>query len=299
MTVGHLDASGCRIRYSVEGDGPVTLVLVHGAGAHRLWWHRMVPSLAEDHRVVTFDLSGHGDSERRTAYGPTVYGRETHAVATALGRGDVVVVGHSMGGRAAVMAAGTRPRDFAGVVLLDTVFPESGPRREPEGAERTLGIYPDEQCARARFRLVPPQPHPGDAAVAPVVGYALARTSDGWTWKFDPQSLWRYEDEQVDAALRAIRAPMTYAYGTESALSTDRSAMRIQQVQPDVRVVPVEGGHHHLPLDSQKACVNLIRDMTDGLVGKRRRFTSARTEPGSTASGGTPRACSPFPRGTA
>lgn len=46
MTMGYPDVSGCRIRFSVDGAGPVPLPLVHGAGAHRMWWPRMVPALA-------------------------------------------------------------------------------------------------------------------------------------------------------------------------------------------------------------------------------------------------------------
>ena len=50
-----------------EGDGPA-LVLVHGGGAHTGWWEPVIPHLAAGRRIVSLDLSGHGDSGRRDTY---------------------------------------------------------------------------------------------------------------------------------------------------------------------------------------------------------------------------------------
>ena len=48
-------------------DGPAdapAVVLLHGFACSIRWWDRMVAALARDHRVIRFDLLGHGGSEK-------------------------------------------------------------------------------------------------------------------------------------------------------------------------------------------------------------------------------------------
>ncbi len=257
--VGFLDVAGCPVRYAISGAGPATVLLVHGAGAHRLWWHRMVPELAERFRVVTLDLSGHGDSGRRESYGPRVHALEVRAAARTLGRGPVIVVGHSMGGRASLIAASHHSEDVAGLVLLDTMLLPPGARAERVDVGRPRATYPDIEHARASFRLIPAQPLPPPEVVHPIVDYGLAEATDGWTWKFDPRALGPLEDAYVHARLGEVTVPLTYVYGTNSVVPSASAARLVQRSLPGSRVVAVEHGHHHLPLDSPQACLAVIR----------------------------------------
>ena len=71
-------------------------------------------------RVVTADLRGHGDSSATfTAYGDEATASDLIALIEALDAGSAVVVGASMSGAAAVIAAGRRPDLVTGVVLED------------------------------------------------------------------------------------------------------------------------------------------------------------------------------------
>ncbi len=70
-------------------------------------------------RVVTADLRGHGDSSATfTAYGDEATASDLIALIEALDTGSVVVVGASMSGAAAVIAAGRRPDLVRGLVLV-------------------------------------------------------------------------------------------------------------------------------------------------------------------------------------
>ena len=48
--------------YDVEGTRGPAVVLVHGLGLNRQSWQWQVPKLAQHHRVIAFDLYGHGES---------------------------------------------------------------------------------------------------------------------------------------------------------------------------------------------------------------------------------------------
>ena len=65
-----------RIRYVEHGSGAAVL-LVHGftADLERSWVETgILPDLARDHRVIAFDLRGHGKSDK--PHDPAAYGEE-------------------------------------------------------------------------------------------------------------------------------------------------------------------------------------------------------------------------------
>lgn len=57
---------GCVLDYRVDGppDAERTLVLLHGWSQARVMFDRVIPALAVDHRVVSYDQRGHGESGR-------------------------------------------------------------------------------------------------------------------------------------------------------------------------------------------------------------------------------------------
>lgn len=263
-----IDVDGHRNVVAREGAGDITVLLVHGAGAHRMWWDLVTPALTPDHQVLTIDLGGHGDSDWRPAYGPSVHAREIER-ALGLATGPVVLVGHSMGGRGSTIAAAAAPDRVAGLVLLDTVFPKPGTRGERPDARRRLSTYDDRDTARQRFRLMPPQPRPHPSELTAIADYALRQRDGRWAWKFDPEALGRYQDSIVDAALHQVTCPVTYMFGGRSALPSRQAARRVSAVVPTAEIVCVEDGYHHLPLDSP-------REVAETIISLSRRVRASR-----------------------
>ena len=55
--------------------------MIHGGAAHAHWWDHIAPLLAEGREVIASDLSGHGDSDRRSDYSVEAWAEEALAVA--------------------------------------------------------------------------------------------------------------------------------------------------------------------------------------------------------------------------
>jgi sigma-B regulation protein RsbQ len=113
---------GVPVAFSSEGEGPTTLLLVHGWACNRTHWANQVKELAKRYRVVTVDLPGHGSSGMdRTAWTLAAFGRDLRAVVDTLDLERVILVGHSMGGPVALEAARLLPDRVIGVVGVDTL----------------------------------------------------------------------------------------------------------------------------------------------------------------------------------
>lgn len=153
-TLTVLAEDGARLH--VEVDGPAyadrTVVFVHGVLARAAEWDAQWGALRGTERVVRYDHRGHGDSTMpRPASDIDQLGRDLRCVIDAVApTGDVVLVGHSMGGMA-ILALVTQQPEIVGprvsaVALVGT------------GAGHDIPGHPIENAVRwlARRRLLDP-----------------------------------------------------------------------------------------------------------------------------------------------
>ncbi|OMQ14596.1 alpha/beta hydrolase [Modestobacter sp. VKM Ac-2676] len=99
------------------------IVFVHGFGCNQEMWRYLVPDFATDHRVVTLDLVGFGDSDP-SAWHPERHGSlaghaaDVVSLCRELGLSDAVLVGHSVSAMIAVLAQQQAPELFGALVLI-------------------------------------------------------------------------------------------------------------------------------------------------------------------------------------
>jgi len=109
--------------YVMEAGSPYapTVVLVHGLGRSGARdFYPVLPALAAQYHVVTFDLPGFGRSTLgHELYSPKRYVEFIHGVVGQRCRGPFNMVGHSMGGALSVLYAATFPMDVMRLILID------------------------------------------------------------------------------------------------------------------------------------------------------------------------------------
>ena len=114
---------GARVHFTDTGTGPA-VVLIHGWSCDAGFWREQA-GWANRYRLVSIDLAGHGLSRvtpTARAWSMAAFAADVVAVIDALGVGDAVLVGHSMGGAVALEAAlllGARCRLLLGVDTLN------------------------------------------------------------------------------------------------------------------------------------------------------------------------------------
>jgi pimeloyl-ACP methyl ester carboxylesterase len=99
------------------GDRP-TLLIAHGLYGSARNWGVIARRLAEDRRVVAVDMRNHGSSPWTGTHGYPDLAGDLAQVIGQLG-GPVDLLGHSMGGKAAMQLALTRPALIRRLVVAD------------------------------------------------------------------------------------------------------------------------------------------------------------------------------------
>ena len=114
-----VEVDGIRVRYSRQGTGEKTVVLLHGFGGDLDNWLFNVGPLAAVADVVALDLPGHGESAIALP-GPSVEALAGFVAAflDALGIDRCHLAGHSLGAAVAAQLTLDRPDRVAGLVLV-------------------------------------------------------------------------------------------------------------------------------------------------------------------------------------
>jgi pimeloyl-ACP methyl ester carboxylesterase len=115
-----------------EGDGS-PVVLLHGLTVCAEYWTLTARFLAQEHRVVSVDLRGHGQSDKpNCGYDYQMVANDVEQLCSELGIQGALVAGHSWGAGVALTMAASSPETISQLALVDGGF--GGRRRTPDGS---------------------------------------------------------------------------------------------------------------------------------------------------------------------
>jgi pimeloyl-ACP methyl ester carboxylesterase len=252
----HFDGLGVRLageRWDA-GDGAEVVLLLHGGGQTRHSWKSTARRLAASGRTaVLLDARGHGDSDWHPAHDYSLdgfVGDLIQYVATL--DGPPVLVGASLGGITALVAAGEHPALARGLVLVDVVV-----RLEPQGVARIRdfmngapnGFASLEEVADAIAAYNPLRPRPKSLDG---LRKNVRRHDDGrWYWHWDPAFM-RIDDEpqrridpdRLRAAAAQVTIPTLIVRGTQSDVVSDAGLTDMLELIPHAHAVDVKAAGH-------------------------------------------------------
>lgn len=246
---------------AAAGDRP-TILMLHGGGQNRFSWKKTGQVLA-DHgfHVIAIDARGHGDSDRAPGAEYTVdaLARDVAAVLGQIGR-PVVLIGASMGGMTAILAAHQAgPDAVTGLVLVDVV-----PRFEKDGSARIRdfmfshvdGFDNLEQAADAIAEYLPYRKRPRNTEGLK----KNLRLRDGrWYWHWDPAFLTAPSDdpfvrvERLEQAAIDLRIPILLIRGKLSDVVSPEGVADFLAKVPHAQFVELADAGHTAAGDDNDA----------------------------------------------
>ena len=238
------------------GSGPQALVFLHYFGGSGRAWEQVAALLADRWRCVMPDLRGFGNSDPITEpYSVNHAADEVLALVRALNIEHFGLVGHSMGGKIALVVAARRPLGLSHLVLLAPSPPTPEPIDESERAS-LLVCQTSYAAAHRAARKSCGQPLPAEL-VQQVIDDRLRTSPAAWRWWLASGSC-----ESVQDRIAQISVPIQVLSG---ALDTDiPTAVIEREVMARIplahmRLLP--GCGHLLPLEAPQAVAQAIRDM--------------------------------------
>lgn len=249
------------------GDGSggrAPVVLLHGGGANAHWWDHLAEPISRDRAVYALDFRGHGDSDHPEIREVGAFNVDLEALVDWLGRGDLVLVGHSLGAAVALDHA-SRYREPRGLVLVDLA--RGGSPRTGRRARLALSLrrsYRTREEAIERFRFLPESSHASEALRARIAAHSVREEGDGrFGYKFDPA--WFTLPSRPPPRLENVVCPTLLVRGSESTLLTREAAEAFVARLPAARWVEIPESGHHVMVDRPDRLLETIRAFLVGI----------------------------------
>lgn len=272
---------GLTLAARVHGDpAGIPVLALHGWLDNAASFDRLAPLLTWA-RVVALDLPGHGLSAHRSAdagYPLIDYVTDVLAAADALGWSRFVLLGHSLGGAVACLAAGAAPQRVRALLLVDalgalTEAPELAPERLANHLEARRRLATKKApCYRTIDDAVAARIRAGRfdsrLGVHTMVERGLVReTRDGedvFAWRADARltlpSAYRMTVGQVVAFMKRISCP-TLLVRPDGGLPFDAESMALYRKAAQNLVVHDTVGGHHVHLDRPEVVAAFFEDV--------------------------------------
>lgn len=247
--------------YQVVGpvDGP-PVVFIHATRLNRGMWRPQQVGLADEFRVVTLDLPGHGSMARRAFRLQRAVDQVARIIDDA-GGGRAAVVGLSLGGYVAMELAAQHPERVAGLMICGATTEPWAIMRRPElvAARLVLALEKERRAHWSRFL-----PHPVAVTVADGSGRGIRL--DGGT-----QALLEIMGRRFRPVLAQYPGPTLFVNGARDRLMRRHEGGFLRTAQVGSLLVLPTIGH-----------MTNIED-PDGFNRIVRRFATSVLKEGSTA----------------
>jgi pimeloyl-ACP methyl ester carboxylesterase len=246
------------------------ILFLHGGGLNAHTWDLVCLMLRDSYHCLALDQRGHGDSEWEPTsdYSFDSQIRDIEGFAAKLALHRPLVVGHSMGGFAAMGYAMKHAKTLAGLVLVDV-----GPELSMEGGRRIRDfISQDRELDSVEAfveRAMAFNPMRNPALLRRSLLHNLRRLPNGkWTWKHDPKRMSpdfaqeRAErSKQILDEVHRISCPTLVLRGDRSDVFTDKNAEKFAKELPHGRWRRVANSGHTIQGDNPRGLLEALRPL--------------------------------------
>jgi pimeloyl-ACP methyl ester carboxylesterase len=252
-----VDVRGGPLPVWTQGGEPTTLVFLHLWGGSHRTFAPVIASLASGCAVVSYDHRGWGAARDLPGpYGISELADDALAVIAGLGLGRYVLVGHSMGGKVAQLAASRRPQGLAALALIAPAPPR--PAVDAKAAEALTHAFDSrETVSDALQHMLTARPLPPDLQEQMI--------DDGLAGNREAQLAWPLGGitEDITAATTAIEVPVQVLAGRQDRVDPPESLeANLLPFIPGARMTVLEETGHLSPLEVPEQIAKELDQLT-------------------------------------
>lgn len=249
-----------KIAYYDSGTGSAgepPIVLLHGATFRSEDWENVFPRLATRYRVIAYDARGHGKSGRAASYAIGGFADDLLRVIETVAGGPAIVIGHSLGGATALVAAAKKPSAIRALVLEEPVVDNWDRDWRAEYYKSVRAALDKVEELPVFKRAVASIPLPsrgprGERTLGEVRGFYAAERLATYYKDVDPAFVEQFGHAKPDGHELVVNAVPTMPTLLLAAFAADGSALKEGEAEalakkwPDAQMVKFPGVGHRI-----------------------------------------------------
>ncbi|MGF1475643.1 MAG: alpha/beta fold hydrolase [Geminicoccaceae bacterium] len=231
------------LAFEDKGAG-APLVILHGLFGSQRNWTSHAKALAEQRRVITVDLRNHGASPWSSTHTYEAMAGDVAGLLNDLELDAVTLLGHSMGGKAAmVLALNGEPR-LDRLIVVD-IAPVAYDHTHADFIDAMTGLDLARMESRSEVDRALEQ-RIGDKAIRAFLMTNLMKDGEGYRWRLNLESLASNMDalSGFPAAGATCSLPTRVITGANSAYVDDRGEQALGELFTDCHVERIADAGH-------------------------------------------------------
>lgn len=232
-----------ELRFEEHGGGP-PVIIMHGLFGSLSNWRGIAQSLSAHYRVINVDLRNHGRSPHAPGLSYEALANDILALMDRLGLEQAHLLGHSLGGKLAMVFSDRYPERVVRLAVVD-IAPKSYPpwHQEVFDALDAVDLAALESREQARQQMAA---HVFEPEVRAFLAANLEQRDGQWRWRFNlPELKAAYEQTSGMPPLSGLYlGPALFVRGAKSAYIEAADEPRIARDFPRSCIVTLERARH-------------------------------------------------------
>jgi 2-(acetamidomethylene)succinate hydrolase len=260
---GFVNVGDVKLHYLQWGHNTKTILALHGVSSLAYAWNAIGENLANEYRFIAIDQRGHGDSSKpKDGYTVREYCRDILEFINALTLKKIILLGHSMGGRNAIVFAAEHPNRVSKLIIEDYGY--GIPESVYDAIEALVLSNPEDfESEQEAFRhLKARSPFYRDDAVWNRIRNAFFETGKGLRWKYDRNAVIEtLKHLYIDLIpyLNAIKCPTLFIRGEHSTIFTREASIETLKINKNFEAQSVSKSTHFLQDENPEELLEKIR----------------------------------------
>lgn len=251
---------GMRLHYREYGRG-IPVILLHGMFGSLDNWHAVSCRLASNFRVFALDQRNHGRSPHSRDMDYVLMASDVVEFLDARSLASAHVVGHSMGGKAAMQFALSFP-ERSGRLVVEDIAPRAYAPRHGEIFDGLLALDPGGYHSRRQIETVLAAAIP-ELSVRKFLLKNLSRDPNGkLCWKLGLRNIsenYAFLNSAISGS-RHFEKPALFIRGSNSDYIRDEDAGTIHRSFPFAQIRTISDAGHWVHTDAPTSFTEMVED---------------------------------------
>ena len=254
-----------RIYYTGERGATLgsPLVLLHGLMGYGSNWARFWPHFSPGRPVLALDQRGHGRSKKPSSgYTLKDYATDLKELLNVLSWDKVHLMGHSMGGRVAILFSSLYPNQVSSLLLEDVgAFPSRIASRVAE----MIHSIPTPFSSPQKAKLFLQERFSSDPIMVDFLYSNMERKENSnYDWRFSREGILEtiqdMEKRNDLGIFSSLRMPTLLVRGEKSVYLSKEDAEKMKDSNPNVELSVVQGAGHLIHFTHSKELAGLTQN---------------------------------------